>query len=110
MDKIIKDINASFATGSAQIPDFKAGDTLEVHLKIKERNKERIQKFEGVVIEKRCKKAGGGSVRLCKKVTQQTDVRLLIPLSSPKVSKIVVKRHAPRRGRAKWSHLLNAKR
>ena len=108
MDRIIKEVNASFATESAEIPDFHSGDTLELHLKIKEKNKERIQKFEGVVIEKRHKKDGTGAVRLCKKVTEKTDVRLLIPLNSPKIAKIVVKRRAPR-GRAKLSHRLKTK-
>ena len=110
MDRIIKEINASFATEGAEIPDFRAGDTLEVHLRIKERNKERIQKFEGVVVEKRHKQNGGGMVRLCKKVSQETDVRLILPLSSPKIAKIIVKRRAARHGRAKWSHLLKPKR
>ena len=56
MNEIIKNIEA--AQMKAEVPQFNVGDTVRVHGKIKEGNRERIQIFEGVVLKKQ-----GGSNR-----------------------------------------------
>ena len=74
----------------ADVPQFKAGDTVAVHYKVKEGNKERIQVFEGVVI-----RVSGGSVAknfTVRKVSSGIGVERIIPLNSPLVEKIEVKR------------------
>ncbi len=72
------------------IPHFKAGDTIVVHYKVKEGEKERIQLFEGVVI-----KVSGGSVAktfTIRKISSGIGVERIIPVNSPMVDKIEVKR------------------
>ena len=74
----------------SDVPHFKAGDTIAVHYKVKEGNKERIQVFEGVVI-----RVSGGSVAkifTVRKVSSGIGVEWLIPLNSPLIEKIEVKR------------------
>ena len=74
----------------SDVPHFKAGDTIAVHYKVKEGNKERIQVFEGVVI-----RVSGGSVAknfTVRKVSSGIGVERIIPLNSPLIEKIEVKR------------------
>ena len=72
------------------LPQFKAGDTIVVHYKVKEGNKERIQLFEGVVI----RVSGGGISKnfTVRKVSSGVGVERIIPLNSPLIDKIEVKR------------------
>ncbi|MCP3658893.1 MAG: 50S ribosomal protein L19 [Bacteroidetes bacterium] len=53
MDKIIKIVEQQSGQKNIEFPNFKSGDTIIVHLKIKEGNKERIQKFQGIVIKRK---------------------------------------------------------
>lgn len=73
-----------------EVPHFKAGDTVAVHYNIKEGNKRRIQIFEGVVI----RVSGGGVAKnfTIRKVSFGIGVERIIPLNSPLISKIEVKR------------------
>ena len=74
----------------ADVPRFKPGDTVAVHYKVKEGNKERIQVFEGVVI-----RVSGGSVAknfTVRKISSGIGVERIIPLNSPLIEKIEVKR------------------
>ena len=50
---LIKIAEQAFSQGEKKYPDFKAGDTVTVTYKIKEENKERLQKFRGVVIQRK---------------------------------------------------------
>ncbi len=70
------------------LPDFAAGDTVKVHVKIKEGEKERIQVFQGVVISKR----GGGtkSTFTVRKVSYGIGVERIFPLHSPVIDKLEV--------------------
>ena len=72
------------------IPEFKAGDTVAVHYKVKEGNKERIQVFEGVVI----RVSGGGISKnfTVRKVSSGVGVERIMPVNSPLIEKIEVKR------------------
>ena len=73
-----------------EIVPFKVGDTVNVHLKIKEGNKERIQVFEGIII----KKQGGGvnATFTVRRVAYGVGVEKTFPTHSPKIDKIEVKR------------------
>lgn len=69
-------------------PDFRVGDTVRVHFKIREGEKERVQIFEGVLIAER----GGGSVRTItvRKISFSQGVERIFPVSSPRIDKIEV--------------------
>ncbi len=68
------------------IPEFKPGDSLRVSTKIKEGDKERIQAFEGVVIQRRGK--GTGETFTLRKVSSGVGVERIFPLFSPNITKI----------------------
>ena len=68
------------------LPDFAAGDTVKVHVKIKEGEKERIQVFEGVVISKR--KGMSHATFTVRKVSYGIGVERIFPLHSPGIDKI----------------------
>ena len=70
------------------MPDFRPGDTVRVHVNIKEGDKERIQVFEGAVIRR-----SGGSVRetfTVRKISYGIGVERTFPVHSPKIAKIEV--------------------
>ncbi|MCA9811020.1 MAG: 50S ribosomal protein L19 [Candidatus Dadabacteria bacterium] len=74
----------------SDLPEFRPGDTVAIHYKIKEGDRERIQVFEGVVIAKK-----GGGVRetfIVRKVSYGVGVERIFPLHSPLIAKIEVKR------------------
>ena len=81
-----------------ETPDFKAGDTVTVHYKIIEGTKERIQQYQGVVLQR--KGSGHTQTFTVRKVSNGVGVERIFPLSSPKIDKIVVdKRGIVRRAR-----------
>ncbi len=99
-NEIIKEIEA--AELKAETPAFEAGDTVKVHNKIREGNKERIQIFEGTVIKRQ-----GGSNRetfTVRKNSNGVGVEKTWPLHSPNVEKIEVVRKGKVR-RAKLYYL-----
>ena len=67
-------------------PKFKAGDTITVHYKIKEGNKERIQQYRGVVIQRRG--AGITETITVRKMSGNVGVERILPLNSPFIEKI----------------------
>ena len=100
MNEIIKNIEA--AQLKAEVPQFNVGDTVRVHGKIKEGNRERIQIFEGVVLKKQ-----GGSNRATFTVRENSNgigVEKTWPLHSPNVEKVEVIRRGKVR-RAKLNYL-----
>jgi large subunit ribosomal protein L19 len=68
------------------IPEFKAGDTLRVHVKIVEGDKQRIQVFQGVCIKRHNK--GLGSTFTVRKISDGMGVERVFPLHSPNIEKI----------------------
>lgn len=88
------------------LPDFRVGDTIRVHVKIVEGDKERIQPFEGVVIRK--KKGGIRSTFTVRKISYGVGVERIFPFHSPRIEHIdVVGRGKVRR--AKLFYLRNLK-
>jgi large subunit ribosomal protein L19 len=71
-----------------QLPSFKAGDTVSVHYKIREGNKERIQVYQGVVIQRNS--AGATETFTVRKVSNGIGVERIFPINSPNIDKIEV--------------------
>jgi large subunit ribosomal protein L19 len=86
----------------SEIPEFRAGDTLRVHVRVVEGNKQRIQVFQGVVIGRR----GGGTRETftVRKISGSIGVERVFPLHSPIIEKLEVVRHGKVR-RAKLYYL-----
>ena len=72
------------------IPTFRAGDTIRVHVKIREGEKERVQAFQGVCIRRH--NNGMGSTFTVRKVSYGTGVERIFPVHSPRLEKIEVLR------------------
>jgi len=90
------------------IPDFRAGDTIRVHARIKEGEKERIQVFQGTVIRKR--KGRTGATFTVRKISYGIGVERIFPLHSPTIDKVeVVTRGKVRRGRIYYLRNLRGK-
>lgn len=84
------------------LPDFRAGDNVRVHVKIKEGDKERVQVFEGAVIGRR--RAASHSTFTVRKISFGHGVERIFPLHSPVIEKIEVVRSGHVR-RAKLNYL-----
>jgi large subunit ribosomal protein L19 len=72
----------------ADLPDYRPGDTVEVHVRIVEGDKERIQVFKGVVIRKRGTMTG--ATFTVRKVSYGVGVERIFPQHSPNIEKIVI--------------------
>jgi len=90
------------------LPDFGPGDTVKVHVKIKEGEKERIQAFQGVVISKR--KGSTNATFTVRKVSYGIGVERIFPTHSPVIDKIeVVTRGRVRRAKIYYLRKLKGK-
>lgn len=90
------------------LPAFAPGDTVKVHVKIKEGEKERIQAFQGVVISKR--KGTSNATFTVRKVSYGVGVERIFPLHSPVIDKIeVVTRGRVRRSKIYYLRKLRGK-
>jgi large subunit ribosomal protein L19 len=90
------------------IPDFRPGDTVRVHARIKEGDKERIQVFQGAVIRKR--KGRMGATFTVRKISYGIGVERIFPLHSPNIDKVeVVTKGKVRRGRLYYMRELRGK-
>ena len=88
-DAIIKLVNEQmWPKTDADVPSFKAGDTITVSYKIVEGNKERIQSFRGVVIQ--IKGSGKTKMFTIRKISGGVAVERIFPLYSPHIEKIEV--------------------
>ncbi|MBE6129386.1 MAG: 50S ribosomal protein L19 [Erysipelotrichaceae bacterium] len=96
VDKITKEQLRS------DIPEFKVGDTLKVHVRIREGNKSRIQVFEGVCVDR--SNGGIGASFTVRKMSSGIGVQRTFPVHSPVIDKIEVVRHGKVR-RAKLTYL-----
>lgn len=84
------------------IPDFKAGDTVRVSVRIIENKKERIQNYEGVVIQRRGH--GVSETFIVRKMSSGIGVERIFPTHSPSIAKIEVVKHGRVR-RARIHHM-----
>jgi len=89
------------------LPDLKPGDTIKVHQKIKEGDKERIQIFKGIIIAKKHGSGISGTMTV-RKIVDGIGVERVFPIHSPSVDKIEVLRHGKVR-RSKLYYLRTAK-
>jgi len=82
----------------SDLPDFNSGDTVRVHVRIIEGNRERVQVFEGVCIKRQG--GGVGETYTVRKISNGVGVERTFPLHSPKIDKIeVIKRGKVRRNK-----------
>lgn len=91
------------------LPDFRSGDTITVHYKIREGNKERLQGFRGVVIQRK----GGGATETftVRKISSGVGVERIFPLHSPFIDNIEInKRGKVRRARIYYLRKLTGKK
>lgn len=96
---LIQAVEAEVLAKRADIPDFRAGDTVNVHVKIKEGNKERIQQYQGVVIQRKNSNSINETFTV-RKVSNGVGVERIFPLFSPSVDKIeVIRKGKVRRSR-----------
>lgn len=103
--QLIKDITNSYMR---EVPEFRPGDTVKVHVKIKEGARERIQIFEGLVIKRR----GGGisETFTVRKLSYGIGVERTFPVNTPNVEKIeVVRMGKVRRAKLNYIRALSAK-
>ncbi len=90
------------------LPDFRPGDTVKVHVKIKEGEKERIQVFEGIVIRKR--QGASRASFTVRKVSYGVGVERIFPTHSPAIDRIeVVQRGKVRRAKLYYLRQLKGK-
>lgn len=90
-------------------PDFASGDTVTVHYKIVEGNKERIQQFKGVVLQR--KGAGHNATFTVRKMSGSIGVERIFPLASPFIDKIEInKKGHVRRARIFYLRKLTGKK
>lgn len=90
------------------IPQFRPGDNVKVHVRIKEGNRERIQIFEGLVIKRRG--AGISETFTVRKISYGVGVERTFPIHSPNIAQIeVVRRGKVRRAKLHYIRKLSAK-
>ena len=92
-----------------EFPNFKAGDTITVSYKIKEGNKERIQNFQGVVLQRRG--SGNTETFTVRKISGNVGVERIFPITSPFIDSITInKRGVVRRARIFYLRGLRGKK
>ena len=104
--KAIADVEAKYLR--KDLPEFRAGDTVRVHTRIKEGDKERVQVFEGVVIVAR--RGNARATFTVRKTSYGVGVERIFPLHSPRIEKIeVVSKGDVRRSRLFYLRELQGK-
>ena len=99
MSEIIKVVEAEYQQRRTSFPEFNAGDTINVHVKIKEGNKERIQQYQGVVIQRKNPGTNGESFTV-RKISNGVGVERIFPIISPSIDKIeLIRKGSVRRAR-----------
>jgi large subunit ribosomal protein L19 len=106
----MKSIDIAHATPLRRdLPPFRTGDTVRVHVKIREGEKERIQVFEGVVIRRR--QGGHSATFTVRKLSYGVGVERVFPVESPAVTKLEIKQRGHvRRARLYYLRELRGKK
>ena len=95
VDMIVKDYMKT------DVPEFKVGDTVKVHIKIKEGNRERVQLFEGFVLK--MQNGGLSQTFTVRRISSGVGVEKTFPMHSPMIEKIeVVRKGAVRRAKLNY--------
>ena len=98
-NEILQLVQADYQEARKNLPEFGPGDTVNVHLKIKEGDKERVQKFQGTVIQRKNPGTNGETFTV-RKVSAGIAVERILPVVSPSIDKIeVLRRGKVRRAR-----------
>ncbi|WP_257350116.1 50S ribosomal protein L19 [Pseudalkalibacillus decolorationis] len=106
MQQLLKDITKEQLKND--LPNFRAGDTVRVDVKVVEGTRERIQVFEGVVIKRRG--SGISETFTVRKISYGVGVERAFPVHSPKIAKIdVVRRGKVRRAKLYYLRALRGK-
>lgn len=100
--QLINDVIAKQLKPAADIPEFSIGDTINVHVRIIEGDKERIQVFQGVLIGR--KGSGVNKTITVRRIVANEGVERVFPLHSPRIAKLEVVRRSDSR-RAKLYYL-----
>ncbi len=90
-ESLIRLIEEDYRTAKAKHPEFGPGDTVNVHLNITEGDKERVQQFQGTVLQIR-NKGGNGETFTVRKISNGIGVERILPMASPNILKIEVLR------------------
>ena len=88
VQKAIKSLHASTGNKKQEFPQFQVGDTVRIHVKVKEGEKTRIQMYEGLVI--RCRKGGAGASFTVRKISYGIGVERIFPFMSPVIDRITL--------------------
>jgi large subunit ribosomal protein L19 len=91
MNELIKLIEAEYQEKRTSLPDFNTGDTVNVHVKIVEGNKERVQQYQGVVIQRKNPGTNGETFTV-RKISNGIAVERIFPTSSPTIDKVELMR------------------
>ena len=106
---LIKVVENEFAANNKDLPVFSSGDTITVHYKIKEGNKERVQQFRGVVLQRRG--AGATETFTVRKMSGNVGVERIFPTFSPFIEKVEInKKGKVRRARIFYFRGLTGKK
>ncbi len=105
--ELLKIVENEYKEARLKIPSFDAGDTINVHYKIKEGNKERVQLFQGTVMSINNKSSNGESFTV-RKVSGDIAVERIFPILTPNIEKVEVLRRGKVR-RAKLYYLRGKK-
>jgi large subunit ribosomal protein L19 len=87
MSDLIKLVEEEYKEKRNGFPSFKAGDTINVHVKISEGNKERIQQFQGTVIQRKNPNSNGETFTV-RKVSNGIGIERIFPIISPSIEKV----------------------
>lgn len=99
MSELLKIVEAEYAAKKSSLPNFKAGDTVNVHVKITEGNKERIQQYQGLVIQRK-NTGSNGETFTVRKISSGIAVERIFPVISPSIEKVeLVRKGSVRRAR-----------
>jgi large subunit ribosomal protein L19 len=103
---LIKAIEATFHRSG--LPDFRSGDSVRVHTLIKEGDKERVQVFEGVVIDRR--RGGARASFTVRKISYGVGVERIFPLHTSRIEKVeIVQKGRVRRARLNYLRQLQGR-
>ena len=98
-DQLIREFEQEYKERRASYPDFKAGDTVNVAVKIKEGAKERIQNFQGTVLQRR-NEGSNGETFTVRKISNGIGIERIFPVASPNIDSVkIIRKGKVRRAR-----------